>query len=74
MPTARKKKPHLAPRLDPLRDLTRLAIRLVEAERELAIARAALRAERARNADLASRVPVDLKHARRTLNGRDRPA
>lgn len=49
--TARKIKPHLAPRLDPMRDLTRLAIRVVELERQLAERNTKLRATEARNAD-----------------------
>lgn len=61
------RKPHLAP--------ANLAARLDTLERELAAKRAQLQSmaralfkEQMRNRDLAARVPVDVAHARRTLN------
>lgn len=66
--TVRKYKPHLAARgMSETRQVALLAARVVELERQLSERSAQLRREQARSADLAARVPVDVRHARRTL-------
>lgn len=62
------RKPHLRARgSDPVRQVAFLSARVVELERQLSERSAQLRREQARTADLASRVPVDVRHARRSL-------
>lgn len=64
----RARKPYLEPRgTSHVRQLTILAARVVELERQLAERSAQLRREQARTADLAARVPVDVRHARRLI-------
>lgn len=63
------RKPHLrASGSDPVRQVAFLSARVVELERQLSERSAQLRRERAGNADLASRAPLDVAHARRNLS------